>query len=74
MEGLFTRERPKTRLQQSMGEQPVTQSQVKEIIDAAFKPVRDFLGKLPDRVFIDEAIEKVKAIFEEKLEELDKKI
>ena len=74
MEELFTREWPKTRLQQSMGEQPVTQSQVKEIIDAALKPVRDFLGKLPDGVFIDEAIEKVKAIFEEKLEERDKKI
>ena len=58
MEELFTRERPKTRLQQSMGEQPVTQSQVKGIIDAALKPVRDFLGKLLDRVFIDEAIKK----------------
>ena len=74
MEELFTSEGPKTRLQQSMGEQPVTQSQVKEIIDAVLKPVRDFQGKLPDRTYIDEAIEKVEAIFEEKLEERDHKI
>ena len=68
------RGRPKTRSQQSMGEQQVTQSQAKEIIEAALKPVRDFLGKLPDTVFIEKAIGKLNEIFEEKLEERDRKI
>ena len=74
MEEFSIRKRPRTRLQQSIGEQPVTQSQLKEIIEAALKPVRDSLGNLPDRALIDEAIEKVKEIFEEKLEERDQKI
>ena len=38
------------------------------------KPVRDSLFKLADKRFIDEAIDKVKEIIDENLQEQDEKI
>ena len=54
-----------------MGGQQVTQVQVKNIIEAALKPIRDSLGKLPDRNYF---IEKVTEIKDQNMEELDDKI
>ena len=67
-------EGPKTRRKATMDGQQVTQLQVKEIIEAALKPVRESLCKLADKRFIDEAIDKVKEIIDENLQERDEKI
>ena len=74
MDPIDGHEGPKTRLQASVDGQQVTQLQVKEIIEAALKPVRESLCKLADKRFVDEAIDKVKEIIDEKLQERDKKI
>ena len=55
-------ERPKTRRQATIDGQQVTQLQVKDIIAAALKRVRESLCQLADKRYIDEAIDKVKEI------------
>ena len=74
MDPIDRHEGPKTWLQASMDGQQVTQLQVKEIIEAALKPVRESLCQLADYMFIDEAIDKVKEIIDEKLQERDERI
>ena len=61
-------ERPNTRLQTSIGSQQFTQAQAREV---ALKPIRDFLGKIPD---INYPVEKVTEIIDQKLEERYQKI
>eukprot|EP00794_Sanderia_malayensis_P000710 gene710-12806_t len=50
--------RPNTRSQKSMVEQQVALAQVKEIIENALKPIRDTLEELPDKSFLDDAVNK----------------
>ena len=66
--------RPNIRSQKSMVEQQVTLAQVKEIIENALKPIRDTLEELPDKSFLDDAVNKVKGIFDGKLVERDNKM
>ena len=71
MEELGCRDRPNIRSQASMGGQQVTQVQVKDLLEVALKPIRDFLGTLPDRNYL---IENVTEIVDKNLEERDQKI
>lgn len=62
MDPIDGHDEPKTRLQATMDGQQVKQLQVKEIIEAAVRPVRYTLCKLADKRFIDEAIDKVELL------------